>query len=50
MVGPDEPVVLAFDGSWTNDSDRWLEGNAPLATTYALLALEETLKPVTPGE
>ncbi len=38
------------DGSWTNDSDRWLEGKAPLATTYALLALEETLKPVTPGE
>ena len=35
------------DGSWRNDADRWLEGESPLATSYALLALEEALKPVT---
>ena len=33
------------DGSWKNDEPRWEEGNADLATIYALLALEEALKP-----
>jgi squalene-hopene/tetraprenyl-beta-curcumene cyclase len=27
------------DGSWVNDNSRWLEGDASLATGYALLAL-----------
>jgi squalene-hopene/tetraprenyl-beta-curcumene cyclase len=27
------------DGSWINDNDRWLEGDANLVTSYALLAL-----------
>ena len=27
------------DGSWTNENDRWLEGDANLVTAYALLAL-----------
>ncbi|MAB84204.1 MAG: hypothetical protein CMJ24_12340 [Phycisphaerae bacterium] len=34
-----------LDGSWRNDEDRWLEGEQELATVYALLALEELLKP-----
>jgi squalene-hopene/tetraprenyl-beta-curcumene cyclase len=34
------------DGSWRNDADRWLEGEPVLATAYAVLALEEALKPV----
>jgi squalene-hopene/tetraprenyl-beta-curcumene cyclase len=33
------------DGSWANEADRWMEGDPVLATTYALLALEEALKP-----
>ncbi len=33
------------DGSWTNPTGRWLEGRTDLATIYAVLALEETLKP-----
>lgn len=33
------------DGSWRNPTDRWLEGRADLATIYAVLAIEETLKP-----
>ena len=33
------------DGSWQNPNDRWLEGRSDLATIYAVLALEETLKP-----
>lgn len=28
------------DGSWVNDNDRWLEGDANLVTAYALLALD----------
>ncbi|MCK4624755.1 MAG: terpene cyclase/mutase family protein [Phycisphaerae bacterium] len=33
------------DGSWVNkDSPRWMEGNPVLATCFAVLALEETLK------
>lgn len=32
------------DGSWVNrSSDRWLEGEACLATAYAVLALEEVM-------
>ncbi len=27
------------DGSWRNDNERWMEGEADLATAYALLAL-----------
>jgi squalene-hopene/tetraprenyl-beta-curcumene cyclase len=34
------------DGSWQNQADRWLEGEPVMATAYALLALEEALKPV----
>ncbi len=33
------------DGSWQNDEDRWLEGHPVMATTFAVLALEEALKP-----
>lgn len=33
------------DGSWSNPTDRWLEGRTDLATIYAVLALEESLKP-----
>ena len=36
------------DGSWSNPTDRWLEGRADLSTIYALLAIEETLKPTDP--
>ncbi|MBX3374030.1 MAG: terpene cyclase/mutase family protein [Phycisphaeraceae bacterium] len=36
----------APDGGWTNDAGRWLEGRRDLATTYALLTLQECLKPV----
>jgi squalene-hopene/tetraprenyl-beta-curcumene cyclase len=34
------------DGSWRNQADRWLEGEPIMATIYAVLALEEALKPV----
>ena len=27
------------DGSWVNDNDRWMEGEPPLVTGYALMAL-----------
>lgn len=33
------------DGSWVNSADRWEESNADLVTIYAMLALEEALKP-----
>lgn len=33
------------DGSWINDADRWEEGRPELVTVYAVLALEEALKP-----
>lgn len=33
------------DGSWVNEKDRWFEGNPNLVTSYALLALEEALRP-----
>ncbi|MCP4834679.1 MAG: hypothetical protein GY895_07915 [Phycisphaera sp.] len=32
-------------GSWRNDVDRWEESKRPLATAYAVLAIEEALKP-----
>ena len=32
------------DGSWTNDADRWMEGDPNLVTAYALLALQESRK------
>jgi len=35
------------DGSWKNEADRWMEGEPVLATVFAVLALEEALKPVT---
>lgn len=31
------------DGSWTNEADRWYEGNPHLVTAYAVLALQTTL-------
>jgi squalene-hopene/tetraprenyl-beta-curcumene cyclase len=34
------------DGSWVNEADRWMEGDPVLVTTYAVLALEEAIKPV----
>ena len=33
------------DGTWKNESERWEESNEALATIYAVLALEEALKP-----
>jgi hypothetical protein len=36
------------DGSWVNSADRWLEGRPVMATVFAVLALEEALKPVVP--
>jgi hypothetical protein len=36
------------DGSWLNGADRWLEGQPVMATIFAVLALEEALKPVVP--
>ena len=36
---------VSKDGSWTNSaSERWNEGNPVLATCFAMLALQETLK------
>lgn len=32
------------DGSWTNDADRWMEGNPHLVTAYAVLTLQTALK------
>ncbi|MBT8484723.1 MAG: hypothetical protein HKO59_11490 [Phycisphaerales bacterium] len=32
-------------GLWRNDADRWLEGEEAMATIFALLALEEAIKP-----
>ena len=36
---------VAPDGSWVNDADRWFENDPILVTAYAVLALEEALKP-----
>ena len=38
------------DGSWVNSADRWQEGQPELVTLYAVLALEEVLKPVTQSQ
>ena len=38
------------DGSWKNTVERWEEANEELATIYAVLALEEALKPSTQSE
>lgn len=38
------------DGSWVNTSDRWEESQADLVTIYAVLALEEAIKPVLAAE
>lgn len=38
------------DGAWRNDADRWLENHEPLATAYAMLAIEETMKRAGPVE
>jgi len=38
------------DGSWKNTAERWEESNEELATIYAVLALEEALKPSTLSE
>ncbi len=32
------------DGSWSNDADRWMEGDPSLVTCYALLALEAAVE------
>ena len=32
------------DGSWTNDADRWMEGDPNLVTCYALIALEAAVE------
>ncbi len=32
------------DGSWVNESDRWMEGDPVLVTCYALIALQYALK------
>ena len=37
------------DGHWTNEETRWLEGHSELATIYAVLALQEALKPPPPA-
>ena len=33
------------DGAWVNAQDRWMEGSPELVTAYAVLALEEAIKP-----
>lgn len=38
------------DGSWVNDAERWEEGQPDLVTIYAVLALEEAIKPVLASE
>lgn len=35
------------EGAWRNEHDRWMEGDADLVTAYALLSLQEVLKPRT---
>ena len=32
------------NGSWTNDADRWMEDDANLVTSYALIALEAAVQ------
>ena len=38
-------TLVKEDGSWVNKSDRWWEGSPVLATSFAMLALEEAVKP-----
>jgi hypothetical protein len=38
------------NGSWKNEADRWLEGEDVMATVYALLSLQEALKPAIVAE
>ena len=38
------------DGSWKNTAERWEESSGELATIYAVLALEEAIKPSTLSE
>ncbi|MCH8822515.1 MAG: terpene cyclase/mutase family protein [Planctomycetes bacterium] len=33
------------DGSWKNSADRWLEAEPVMASVFAILALEEAIKP-----
>ena len=33
------------DGSWINEADRWMEGDPTLVTCYALIALQEAIRP-----
>jgi hypothetical protein len=40
LVGRQRP-----DGSWQNSVERWEESKEELATIYAVLALEEAIKP-----
>ncbi len=40
LAGSQQP-----DGSWVNAQDRWMEGHADLVTAYAVLAIEEAIKP-----
>jgi squalene-hopene/tetraprenyl-beta-curcumene cyclase len=37
------------DGAWLNEADRWMESHPALVTAYAVLALEEAIKPVDPS-
>lgn len=37
--------MQAADGSWVNSASRWDEGDSELCTVYAVLALEEAIKP-----
>ncbi len=37
--------MQAADGSWVNSASRWDEGDSELCTIYAVLALEEAIKP-----
>ncbi|NBQ14653.1 MAG: hypothetical protein EBU31_08620, partial [Proteobacteria bacterium] len=45
VIGAQRP-----DGSWVNGADRWQEGQPDLVTVYAVLALEEAIKPVTQSQ
>jgi squalene-hopene/tetraprenyl-beta-curcumene cyclase len=33
------------NGSWSNEADRWMEGDPSLVTAYCVLALQEAIKP-----
>ena len=38
------------DGSWVNPEPRWMEDDPVLTTIYAILALQEALKPARTAE